>query len=63
MVLPFSLTQTDLSRLIGSSRESVNRQLRNFAARGLVSLESGDIEIIDSAGLDAICHSAEKEEA
>lgn len=61
LILPFNLSQTDLSRQIASSRESVNRQIKNFAARGLISLGSDGIEILNIAGLEEICTSKDKE--
>ncbi len=61
IVLPFNLSQTDLSRQIASSRESVNRQVKNFVTRGLISLGKEGIEILDISGLEAVCRSTEKE--
>ena len=44
-------THQDLSVAIGSAREVVSRRLEAFAKRGLVSLERGQILILDRQGL------------
>ena len=53
--LQFNLSQTDLSRQVASSRESINRQLKIFATQGLISLEGDGIAITDIAGLEKVC--------
>jgi len=41
------LTQTELAQLVGSSRETVNRVLGQFAARGWLQLERGGVVLTD----------------
>lgn len=41
------LSQRDMARMIASTRESVNRQLRTWTADGVISIEDGLIEIRD----------------
>jgi CRP/FNR family cyclic AMP-dependent transcriptional regulator len=55
--LQFSLSQTDLSRQIASSRESINRQMKQFAALGLIDMDGDGIVLTDVPGLERICHS------
>ena len=44
-------SQTDLARMLGASREAVNKQLGVFAQKGLLRLEEGRLTILDLAGL------------
>ncbi len=46
------LAQRDLGRLIGSTRESVNRQLRAWVTTGVIAVESGYVTIIDREALE-----------
>lgn len=48
------LPQEQLALLVGGSRQSVNQALRGFAARGLVRLHYGRIEVLDADGLRAL---------
>ncbi len=41
------LTQVELAQLIGSSRETVNKTLSDFAGRGWIRLESASIVLLD----------------
>ncbi len=50
------LSQEELSQLIGLARQTVNKVLKSFERRGLVSLEFGRIGILDDAGLLALAH-------
>jgi CRP/FNR family cyclic AMP-dependent transcriptional regulator len=52
------LSQTDLSRQIASSRESINRQMKQFEAQGLIHQQSTGVTIMDVAGLEKICRAA-----
>ena len=45
------LTQVELARLVGASRESVNRRLSAFASRGWIRVESGAVTLIDVESL------------
>ena len=47
------LSQSTIAELLGSTRPSINRVLRGFAARGHVRLGFRRIEVIDPAGLHA----------
>jgi len=53
--LQFGLSQTDLSRQIATSRESINRQMKIFAAQGLISVDGDDLTITDVSGLEKMC--------
>ena len=48
------LSQRDMARMIASTRESVNRQLRQWAGEGLISQEDGLIELHDLDQLEEI---------
>jgi CRP/FNR family cyclic AMP-dependent transcriptional regulator len=52
------ITQRDLSQIIGMSRESTNKQLRNWAERKWVRLERGSITILQP---DALAEVAEED--
>ena len=43
--------QGDLASLIGATRESVNRWLKEFARRGAVRFERGELQVTDEAAL------------
>jgi len=46
------LTQEELGTLVGLSRQTVNRVLRQLAERGIVSSDLGRVAILDDAALD-----------
>jgi CRP/FNR family transcriptional regulator len=46
------LTQEELAQLVGASRETVNKALADFAARGWLRLESRSVTIIDLERLE-----------
>ena len=48
------LAQGDLARLIGCTRESVNRQLRAWTQEGFIGLRGGVIVLRDPAALRAL---------
>lgn len=48
-----TLTQTDLASLIGATRESINKSLRDFRQRDWIHLEQGQITILDPDALRA----------
>lgn len=50
------ITQSALSRAVGSTRETVNRRLRKLAAAGVIELAPGRIIMRDRAALAAIVH-------
>ncbi len=45
------ITQRELGQTVGLSRESTNKQLREWEAAGLIALEKGACTICDPAGL------------
>lgn len=49
-----ALTQHELADFASTTREWVNRALRDFAERGLVRLERGAVIVLDRAGLRAL---------
>jgi len=48
------LTQTDLASLVGATRESINKALREFRDAGWVRSSRGNIILIDSVSLERI---------
>lgn len=49
-----SLTQSEIAQMIGASRESTNKQLRDWENLKLIHLERGEIVLMDIASLAAI---------
>ena len=47
------LTQEELAVFVGSTRESVNRQLQSWRRQGLLELKRNRIHILDEVGLSA----------
>jgi CRP/FNR family cyclic AMP-dependent transcriptional regulator len=45
------LTQEELAQLVGASRETVNKALADFSARGWLRIESRAVVILDAEGL------------
>jgi CRP/FNR family transcriptional regulator, cyclic AMP receptor protein len=48
------ITQQEISEMVGMTRESINKQLRAWAARGLVRLEHGAIVVLRPEALHAL---------
>lgn len=48
------ISQQQLGELVGTSRESVNKQLRSWADDGIVETLRGGVRIVDRASLEAI---------
>jgi CRP/FNR family transcriptional regulator, cyclic AMP receptor protein len=46
-----AITQQEISEMVGMTRESINKQLRAWAARGWVRLEHGAIVVLDADSL------------
>ena len=46
-----SITQQEISEMVGMTRESINKQLRAWAARNWVRLEHGAIVVLDPSAL------------
>ncbi len=56
LVVTHDLTQEELAQLVGASRETVNKALGDFSARGWVKLESKSVIITDPARLERRAH-------
>jgi CRP/FNR family transcriptional regulator, cyclic AMP receptor protein len=52
-----SITQQEISEMVGMTRESINKQLRAWAARGWVRLEHGAIVVLDVDALRELSES------
>jgi CRP-like cAMP-binding protein len=50
--VPHDLTQEELAQLVGASRETVNKALADFVARGWVRLEGRSVTLLDVDRLD-----------
>ena len=53
-----AITQQEISEMVGMTRESINKQLRAWAARSWVRLEHGAIVVLDAESLQAIAGSS-----
>jgi CRP/FNR family transcriptional regulator len=51
--ITMQLNQTDLASLIGATRESINKALREFRQKGWLHMEQGQITILDAEALKA----------
>lgn len=49
-----AVTQQEISEMVGMTRESINKQLRSWAARNWVRLEHGAIVVLDPESLAAL---------
>jgi CRP-like cAMP-binding protein len=56
-----AVTQQELSEMVGMTRESINKQLRAWAARNWVRLEHGAIVVLDVASLQELAGSGTEE--
>jgi CRP-like cAMP-binding protein len=52
-----AITQQEISEMVGMTRESINKQLRAWAARNWVRLEHGAIVVLDTESLQALAGS------
>ena len=52
-----SVVNVELGDLIGATRESVNKQLREWTRNGIVKQERDSIEIFDLQALEAVAAS------
>jgi CRP-like cAMP-binding protein len=55
-----AMTQREIGQMIGMSRESTNKQLRDWEARLWVRLERGEILVLDPSALAKIATQAER---
>lgn len=53
VIIDMTMNQTNLASLIGATRESTNKCLRDFRERGLIWFEYGRITILDADALRA----------
>jgi CRP/FNR family transcriptional regulator, cyclic AMP receptor protein len=49
-----AVTQQEISEMVGMTRESINKQLRVWAARKWVRLEHGAIVVLDAGSLQEL---------
>ena len=49
-----AITQQEISEMVGMTRESINKQLRAWAARNWVRLEHGAIVVLDAESLQVL---------
>jgi CRP/FNR family cyclic AMP-dependent transcriptional regulator len=57
-----TITQQEISEMVGMSRESINKQLRAWATRNWVRLEHGAIVVLDAGSLQALAEAGSKGE-
>jgi CRP-like cAMP-binding protein len=58
-----SITQQEISEMVGMTRESINKQLRTWANRNWVRLEHGAIVVLDVESLREIAEAGSDEDA
>src|SRR6266436_6630175 len=56
-----AITQQEISEMVGMSRESINKQLRAWAARGWVRLEHGAIVVLNAEMLRELAEAGSDE--
>jgi CRP/FNR family transcriptional regulator, cyclic AMP receptor protein len=49
-----AITQQEISEMVGMTRESINKQLRAWAARSWVRLEHGAIVVLNAVPLEEL---------
>lgn len=57
--LKIAITQQEVSEMVGMSRESVNKQLQDWAARKLVRVQRGAITVTDIEALKTIAEGSQ----
>jgi CRP/FNR family transcriptional regulator, cyclic AMP receptor protein len=57
------ITQQEISEMVGMTRESINKQLRAWAARSWVRLEHGAIVVLDTGSLRELAEAGSSGEA
>ena len=57
------ITQREISQMLGTTRESVNKQLQSFAKRKLIALGRGGIVVLAPQGLAALARAEDDDEA
>jgi len=53
------LSQQELGAMVGATRESVNKHLKEWARQGLLEVEAGRLRIVDAPGLRRVARLAE----
>lgn len=53
-----ALPQEELARMLGATRQSINKELRAFAAEGLLTLKAGRIVLANLAALKTLARAA-----
>jgi CRP-like cAMP-binding protein len=61
--IPFVKSQQEISEMVGMTRESINKQLRAWAARKLVRLEHGAIVVLNAEMLRQLAEAGSGDEA
>ena len=56
-----AITQQAISEMVGMTRESINKQLRAWAARHWVRLEHGAIVVLDASALRELAEAGARE--
>jgi CRP/FNR family transcriptional regulator len=51
---PMRITHQEIAAELGSSREVVSRLLEDFSERGLIRSGRGEIEVLDTDGLESL---------
>jgi len=54
LLLTLALPQEDLARMLGATRQSINKTLGEFGRQGLISVQGGQLLLRDLAGLKAL---------
>src|ERR1700710_98891 len=57
-----TVTQQEISEMVGMSRESINKQLRAWESRKWVRLEHGAIVVLDTGSLQALAEAGSRSE-
>jgi CRP/FNR family transcriptional regulator, cyclic AMP receptor protein len=58
-----AITQREISQMLGTTRESVNKQLQSFARRKLIALKRGGIVVLAPQPLAAVAGGEDDEDA
>jgi len=58
---PIAITQQEISEMVGMTRESINKQLRAWAARRWVRLEHGSIVVLNESALQEFAEAGARE--
>lgn len=56
---PFCLSQADLANTLGVSRQTLNRQLKQFEAEGLISVGYAELTVRKPAALERLARAGD----